>query len=79
MLKSRQTVCQRQVDVLKAALGATQHGIEFNNRVPQPLNHRVVRLNGELEEKTDPPPALLIGSDGGSRVNTNSTESPHQH
>ena len=42
LLKVRQTVCQRQIDVLKAALGATQSGLEFNNRVPQPLNHRVV-------------------------------------
>jgi hypothetical protein len=58
LLKARQTVCPRQVDALKAALGATQHGIEFNNRVPQPLNHRVVRLNGELEEKTNTPPAV---------------------
>jgi hypothetical protein len=58
LLKARQTVCPRQVDALKAALGATQHGIEFNNRVPQPLNHRVVRLNGELEEKTNAPPAV---------------------
>jgi hypothetical protein len=33
---------------LKAALGATQSGIEFNNRVTMPLNHRVVRLNGEV-------------------------------
>jgi hypothetical protein len=56
LLKRTQTVCQRQVDVLKAALGATQHGLEFNNRVPQPLNHRVVRLNGVVPaEPTDAP------------------------
>merc|ERR1719409_360563 len=48
LLKVRQTVCQRQVDALKAALGATQHGIEFNNRVTMPLNHRVVTESGGL-------------------------------
>jgi carbonic anhydrase len=48
LLKVKQTVCQAQVDKLKAALGATQSGIEFNNRVTMPLNHRVVRLNGEV-------------------------------
>merc|ERR1719473_2595597 len=48
LLKVRQTVCQRQVDVLKAALGATQHGLQFNNRVPMPLNHRVVTVSGGL-------------------------------
>merc|ERR1719183_1877784 len=42
LAKVRQTVCRRQVNVLKAALGTTQNGLEFNNRVPQPLNHRVV-------------------------------------
>jgi carbonic anhydrase len=46
LLKRTQTVCQRQVDVLKAALGATQHGLEFNNRVPQPLYNRVVTVSG---------------------------------
>merc|ERR1719482_2018884 len=45
VLKQTQTVCQRQVDKLKAALGATQNGIDFNNRVVQPLNHRVVSLS----------------------------------
>merc|ERR1719248_121194 len=42
LLKVRQTVCQRQVDKLKAAL----YGTEFNNRVTMPLNHRVVTLAG---------------------------------
>jgi hypothetical protein len=46
LVKVRQTVCQRQIDVLKAALASTQSGIDFNNRVTMPLNHRVVRLNG---------------------------------
>merc|ERR1711939_718995 len=49
VLKKVETVCQRQVDVLKAALGATQSGLAFNNRVPQPLNHRVVSMNGIAE------------------------------
>ena len=31
---------------LEAALAATQHGLGFNNRVPQPLNHRVVSSMG---------------------------------
>merc|ERR1719183_1869173 len=48
LLKVRQTVCQRQVDALKVALGKTQHGIEFNNRVAMPLNHRVVTESGGL-------------------------------
>jgi carbonic anhydrase len=64
LLKARQTVCQRQVDVLKAALAATQHGLDFNNRVPQPLNHRVVRLNGvvpaEPTEPTEPTTAPTV-------------------
>merc|ERR1719183_755186 len=42
LLKKTQTVCQRQIDVIKAALGETQSGVEFNNRVVQPLNQRVV-------------------------------------
>merc|ERR1719327_54239 len=42
LLKARQKVCQRQIDKLKTALGTTQSGLQFNNRVPQPLNHRVV-------------------------------------
>merc|ERR1719353_1976646 len=42
LLKKTQTVCQRQIDLMKAALGETQSGVEFNNRVPMPLNHRVV-------------------------------------
>merc|ERR1719440_121953 len=50
LLKVRQTVCQRQVDVMKAALAEEQYGINFNNRVTMPLNHRVVILNGKVEE-----------------------------
>merc|ERR1719311_1360718 len=46
LLKRTQSVCQRQVDKLKAMLGATQDGLEFNNRVPQPLNNRVVVSSG---------------------------------
>jgi carbonic anhydrase len=42
LIKAPQKVCKRQVDALKAALGNTQHGINFNNRVTKPLNHRVV-------------------------------------
>jgi carbonic anhydrase len=42
LLKKTQTVCQRQIDLMKAALGKTQSGVEFNNRVTMPLNHRVV-------------------------------------
>jgi len=42
LLKVHEKVCQRQLDKLKVALGATQSGVDFNNRVPQPLNHRVV-------------------------------------
>merc|ERR1719174_2226026 len=34
---------------LKAALAESQYGIDFNNRVTMPLNHRVVILNGKLE------------------------------
>jgi len=46
LLKVHETVCQRQVDKLQEALGNTQSGIRFNNRVPQPLNHRVVTSTG---------------------------------
>jgi len=42
LLKKRETVCERQVKKLEEALEATLDGISFNNRVPQPLNHRVV-------------------------------------
>merc|ERR1711915_1174493 len=42
LLKVRERVCQRQLDKLKEALGKTQANIEFNNRVTQPLNHRIV-------------------------------------
>jgi carbonic anhydrase len=42
LLKVHEKVCQRQVDKLREALGATQDNIKLNNRVPQPLNHRVV-------------------------------------
>ena len=36
---------------MKAALAESQYGIDFNNRVTMPLNHRVVVLNGMLEEE----------------------------
>mmetsp|Transcript_22436 Transcript_22436/g.42947 ORF Transcript_22436/g.42947 Transcript_22436/m.42947 type:complete len:607 (+) Transcript_22436:61-1881(+) len=42
LLKRRQKVCQQQLDHIKTALGTTQKGINFNNRVPMPLNHRIV-------------------------------------
>uniref|UniRef100_A0A7S2IWT4 carbonic anhydrase n=1 Tax=Alexandrium andersonii TaxID=327968 RepID=A0A7S2IWT4_9DINO len=42
LLKRTEKVCQRQVNQLKAALSSTQNGIGFNNRVVQPLYHRVV-------------------------------------
>jgi len=42
LLKVREKVCQAQVDRLQAALANTQASIPFNNRVTQPLNHRVV-------------------------------------
>jgi len=73
LLKVRQTVCQRQVDVLKAALGATQNGLEFNNRVPQPLNHRVVRLNGAIEA-TAAPTASVEDAGAGADAATIPTE-----
>jgi len=50
LLKVRQTVCQRQIDLMKASLAETQYGIDFNNRVTMPLNHRVVILNGNEPE-----------------------------
>jgi carbonic anhydrase len=42
LLKSAEKTCQTQVERLKGALASTQYGIAFNNRVTQPLNHRVV-------------------------------------
>jgi len=51
LLKKREKVCQRQVDRLQAALNATQHGVDFSNRVPQPLNHRVVTEIAEVVEE----------------------------
>jgi len=42
LLKSAEKTCQPQVEKLKGALASTQYGIAFNNRVTQPLNHRVV-------------------------------------
>jgi carbonic anhydrase len=44
LLKAREVVCQAQVDKLKFALGSTQDGVSFNNRVTQPLSHRAVAL-----------------------------------
>jgi carbonic anhydrase len=50
LLRTPEKVCQRQVDTLKTALGFTQHGIMFNNRVTMPLNHRIVTETGPLTE-----------------------------
>merc|ERR1740130_2530862 len=44
LLLSREKVCQQQVDMLKEGLSSTNIGINFNNRVTQPLNHRAVAL-----------------------------------
>jgi len=46
LLRAKETVCQAQVDKLVQALERTQAGIGFNNRVVQPLNHRVVTVTG---------------------------------
>jgi len=46
LLKVHETVCERQVKKLELALGNTQNGIRFNNRVTQLLNHRVVTSTG---------------------------------
>merc|ERR1719506_1852717 len=46
LVKKTQTVCQRQIDVMKAALAETQYGIDFNNRVVQPMYNRVVTVSG---------------------------------
>jgi len=46
LLKVHETVCERQVKKLQSALGNTQNGISFNNRVTQLLNHRVVTSTG---------------------------------
>jgi hypothetical protein len=54
LVKKTQTVCQRQIDVMKAALAEEQYGIDFNNRVTMPLNHRVVTLNGRLPDEPEP-------------------------
>jgi len=51
LLKKREKVCQRQVNRLQQALGSTQSGIEFNNRVPQPLNHRIVTETVLIQEE----------------------------
>lgn len=42
LLKKRLTACEDQVQRLQKALGLTQKGVTFNNRVVQPLNQRVV-------------------------------------
>jgi len=47
LLREPETVCQAQVSRIQAALNETQQGIGFNNRVAQPLNHRVVSMTGE--------------------------------
>jgi carbonic anhydrase len=42
LLKTRWTVCAAQLDRLRRALAASQHGVSVNNRVTQPLNLRVI-------------------------------------
>jgi len=42
LLKTKEKVCTIQVNTIKAALASTQSGINFNNRVTHPLNHRLV-------------------------------------
>jgi len=57
LLKVRETVCERQVEKLQLALGNTQNDIKFNNRAPQPLNHRVVTSTGVKATVAAPAPA----------------------
>lgn len=42
VLKQYTTVCQRQVDRLKTALGKTQNGVDVNNRAVQPVHQRII-------------------------------------
>jgi len=53
LLKVHEKVCQRQLDKLKSALGTTQSGVDFNNRVTQPLNHRVVTETDKESDDTE--------------------------
>jgi len=61
LLKTPQTVCQRQVDTLKAALAATQKGVSINNRVVQPMNGRIVTSNVASAGAAPSPSAPLTG------------------
>ena len=55
-------LCLRmEVEKLEAALAATQHGVGFNNRVPQPLNHRIVSSMGVVK--------WLYAADGDAAAN----------
>jgi carbonic anhydrase len=42
LIKTPKHVCQSQVNKLQSSLSASQKGLNFNNRVAQPLNHRIV-------------------------------------
>jgi hypothetical protein len=46
LLSNKEKVCPAQVATLTSALSSSQAGIPFNNRVTQPLNHRVVTEMG---------------------------------
>mmetsp|Transcript_4354 Transcript_4354/g.8534 ORF Transcript_4354/g.8534 Transcript_4354/m.8534 type:complete len:679 (-) Transcript_4354:298-2334(-) len=62
LLKKPMTVCQRQIDALTAALATTQGGVPFNNRVTQPLNHRIVADTTGLAPSPPPPPSNPPGA-----------------
>jgi carbonic anhydrase len=53
LLTVREKVCRRQVDRLKQGLNTTQSGVAFNNRVPQPLNGRLVTKTAQSKETSD--------------------------
>jgi len=57
LLKVTEKVCQRQVDTLREALQNTQH-VNFNNRVTQPLHHRIV--TEMTPDMTPPTPAPVV-------------------
>lgn len=70
MLKHRETVCDRQIDALRYALAVSQDGNDFNNRVVQPLNHRIVvqtpprgwRNSSDSGGGGDPPPPATVAT-----------------
>jgi len=74
LIKKPQKVCQRQVNVLKQALGRTQDGIAFNNRVPQPLNHRVVVDSTRTNLVPAPAPASVPAGTRWVYANAGQTE-----